>query len=310
MEAFIEAMWEAITALFWVICYWLEAVVIFFIPHSYRRKSVEGQKVLITGAGSGLGRGMAERFSRLGCELILWDVNQAGNEKTGEMCRDLGAKVHTYTCDLTKKEEVYAQAGQVKAEIGDVDILVNNAGIVTGRKMLDCPDELMIATMNVNCNANFWTLKSFLPSMLARNHGHIVTVASGAGTSGVNGLVDYCASKFGAVGLHEALNAELDALGKAGVHATLVCPGYIDTGMFTGANIKWAWALPLLQPDYVCDRIIEAVLINQEFLMTPRILYFALAFKALAPVKAWKYFARVCGMSSSMDNFVGHSKSQ
>jgi len=306
MEAFIEA----ITALFWVVYYWLEAVVIFCIPHTYRTKSVTGQKVLITGAGSGLGRGMAVRFTRLGCQLVLWDINQAGNEETGDMCRKLGATVHTYTVDLTKREDVYAKAGQVKADVGDIDVLVNNAGIVTGRKMLDCPDELMIATMDVNCNANFWTLKSFMPSMLARNHGHIVTVASVAGTAGVNGLVDYCASKFGAVGLHEAMNAELDALGKSGVHATLVCPGFIDTGMFMGANIKWAWAVPILQPDYVCDRIVEAVLINQELLMMPRMLYIAAAFKALAPVKAVKYFARVCGISSSMDNFVGRSKSQ
>jgi len=283
--------------------------VLFFIPKSLRKKQVTGEKVLITGSGSGLGRGLAVRFALQGCHMILWDVNATGNEETAELCRNLGAKVNTYTVDLTKKEDVYIQAGKVKSQVGDIDILVNNAGIVTGRKMLDCPDDLMIATMNVNCNANFWTLKSFLPSMLARNHGHIVTIASIAGLSGVAGLVDYCASKFGAVGFHESTNAELDSLGKTGIHTTLVCPGYIDTGMFDGVQIKWQWLAPLLKPDYVCDQILTAVLTNQELLVMPKSLYGAVAFKALAPVKAQKLLARKSGISSSMDNFTGRSKS-
>ena len=82
------------------------------------------------------------------------------------------------------------------------------------------------------------TLKSFLPSMLSRNHGHVVTIASMAGIVGVNGLIDYCASKFAAVGLNESLSSELDQLEKTGIHTTVVCPGYIKTGMFTGAGIK------------------------------------------------------------------------
>jgi len=273
-----------------------------------RRKKITGEKVLITGAGSGLGRGMSVRFALQGCHVILWDINTKGNEETAEICRNLGAKVNAYTVDLTKKEDIYVQAGKVKSQIGDVDILVNNAGIVTGKKLLDAPDDLMIATMNVNCNAIFWTLKSFLPSMLARNHGHIVTIASIAGLSGVNGLVDYCASKFGAVGLHESINAELDALGKNGIHTTLVCPGYIDTGMFTGAQIKWQWMAPLLKPDYVCDQVVDAVLTNQELLLMPRTLHAAVFFKAIAPVKAQKLLARKSGISSSMDDFVGRTK--
>ena len=74
--------------------------------------------------------------------------------------------------------------------------------------------------------------------MLSRNHGHVVTIASMAGIVGVNGLIDYCASKFAAVGLNESLSSELDQLEKTGIHTTVVCPGYIKTGMFTGAGIK------------------------------------------------------------------------
>ena len=119
---------------------------------------------------------------------------------------------------------------QVKADVGDVDILINNAGIVTGKKFLECSDSLIEKTMQVNTNAHFWvrkivksikrlqvlksnsvpqTVKSFLPSMLQRNRGHVVSIASSAGFFGVTGLADYCASKFAAVGFDESLRNEI-----------------------------------------------------------------------------------------------------
>ncbi len=74
--------------------------------------------------------------------------------------------------------------------------------------------------------------------MIANNRGHILTIASSAGIFGVAGLMDYCASKYGAVGLHESLTSELHTLGMDGVKTTLVCPYYINTGMFNGVNTR------------------------------------------------------------------------
>ena len=79
-------------------------------------------------------------------------------------------------------------------------------------------------------------MKAFLPAMMDKNHGHIVTIASAAGLFGVNGLVDYCASKHAAVGLHSSLTVELYAQKYNGIHTTCVCPIYIDSGMFTGVK--------------------------------------------------------------------------
>lgn len=78
--------------------------------------------------------------------------------------------------------------------------------------------------MNVNAMAHFWTCKAFVPDMMKRNHGHIVSIASLAGCVGVNKLTDYCASKFTAVGFEESLRLELFALGYDNVHSTCVCP--------------------------------------------------------------------------------------
>lgn len=72
--------------------------------------------------------------------------------------------------------------------------------------------------------------------MMDKNHGHVVTIASAAGLFGTNGLVDYCASKHAAVGLHSALTTELYAQKYDGVHTTCICPTYIDSGMFDGVR--------------------------------------------------------------------------
>ena len=82
------------------------------------------------------------------------------------------------------------------------------------------------------------TIKEFLPSMLQHNHGHIVSIASIAGCTGLAGAVDYCSSKFAAVGLMEALRQELASQGKTGIHLTTVCPSLITTGMFSGVRFR------------------------------------------------------------------------
>ena len=83
------------------------------------------------------------------------------------------------------------------------------------------------------------TVKSFLPAMKKRNHGHIVTIASIAGLVGCNNLVDYCASKFANVGFNESLSLELFEENLDGIHTTVVCPYYIDTGMFAGCKTRY-----------------------------------------------------------------------
>lgn len=96
----------------------------------------------------------------------------------------------------------------------------------------------LILNLSLSSYRRRQTLKAFLPNMLERNHGHIVTIASIMGELVVPGLSDYCMSKFAAVALHESLLREARAQGKDGVHFTLINPYKIDTGMFDGATIK------------------------------------------------------------------------
>ncbi|KAK6310547.1 hypothetical protein J4Q44_G00186020 [Coregonus suidteri] len=91
-------------------------------------------------------------------------------------------------------------------------------------------------------------------------------------------MSDYCASKFAAIGFAESVALELLATGKDGVKTTIVCPHFINTGMFDGCNTKWP-LLPILDPDYVAKRITEAILTDQVYLLLPKSMYLLLGMK-------------------------------
>uniref|UniRef100_A0A8C9XNS6 Short-chain dehydrogenase/reductase 3 n=1 Tax=Sander lucioperca TaxID=283035 RepID=A0A8C9XNS6_SANLU len=240
-----------------------------------RLKCIEGELCLITGAGGALGRLFAQEFAKEGAHLVLWDCNTAANEQTAKVVRELGVQVHTYTVDLSKRQNIYETADRVRAEVGEVSFLVNNAGVVAGRRLLDCPDELLERTLLVNCHALFWMTKAFLPQMKAKNHGHIVTIASALGLFST--ACDYCASKFGAVGFHESLTHELLAEDMDGIKTTLVCPYIVDTGMFAGCEIRKELRslIPPLEPLYTVQQSMKAILAEQQMICIPRLMYIA-----------------------------------
>src|SRR5207249_2932649 len=91
-------------------------------------------------------------------------------------------------------------------DVGPIDILVNNAGVVSGRTLLEARDDDILRTFDVNTLALFWTTRAFLPAMLERGTGHVVTIASAAGLVGTSRLVDYCASKHAAVGVDRSMD--------------------------------------------------------------------------------------------------------
>lgn len=224
------------------------------------------------------------------------------------MINNINAEAYAYTVDLSRREQIYSTAERVKTEIGKVDILINNAGIVTGKKIFDCPDELIELTMAVNTHALFYTTKAFVPAMLRANHGHIVTIASMAGKAGISGLVDYCASKHGAIGFHESLTAELYASEHTGVKTTVVCPYYIDTGMFEGVRTRSPTFLPILEPEYVVDCIMEAVLTNKELISMPRFNYFVMFAMGFLPSNVLRVLAQYFGANETMETFKGRAK--
>lgn len=276
----------------------------FFVPPP--RKSVFGEIVLITGAGSGIGRQLAREFAKLGAELVLWDINETSNAETARQLREeFHAKCSPYTVDVGDKSQIERTAQRVKTEVGEVNILINNAGVVSGKKFINTPDVLVERTFDVNLLAHFWTVKCFLPSMLKNNHGHIVNIASSTGLVGLNRLTDYSASKFGVVGFTEVLNYEIIFSGYRGVHTTLVCSSYVKTGMFAGCKMRFPWLLPALEVENTTNRIMQGILTNQYIICIPKLIYFLSYLKVILPVDAFLEVVKFFGAATFMDTYVG-----
>jgi len=285
--------------------YGLEQLVRWIYPSVFK-KSIEGDVVLITGGGSGIGRLMALKLSKLGAVIVTWDVNAKGNDETVSMIKSAGGTAYGYTLDLTSRQKIYKAAEDVQREVGNVKILINNAGIVSGSTLLSTPDEKIIRTYDVNVMAHFWTIKAFLPDMIINQKGHIVNIASLAGYSGMNKLVDYCSSKFAAVGLDDALKVELKVQGHGDyINTTLVCPYYISTGMFGGVKSK---IIPIQEPDYVAEEAINGILLNKTQVVVPWWCAFLVTLKTILPHKGFMYLSNVFGFNCSMDEFEGRSK--
>jgi len=261
--------------------------------------------ILITGAASGLGRLMARTMATEGARLVLWDVDARGLEATRAELALAPAPVTTYVCDLTDRAAIAATAAHTLADCGPVDILVNNAGVVSGKTLLAASDADIERTFAVNALALFWLTRAFLPGMLARDRGHIVTIASAAGLVGTSRLVDYCASKHAAVGFDESLRLELRRE-RRNVVTTVVCPFFISTGMFDGVRTRVPWLLPILEPEYAVRRILDAIRTNRRRLIMPR--FVAMTYLArVLPVALFDAIMEFLGVSRSMDEFRGRA---
>jgi all-trans-retinol dehydrogenase (NAD+) len=265
---------------------------------------IQGNNVLITGGASGIGRLLAVKMAAQGAKVVLWDIDA---ERLGRTVQELNQnderRAFGYVCDVSDKESVYAAAARVRAEVGPIHILVNNAGKVTGSPFLQCSDQAVERTLAVNTLSLFWTCKAFLPDMVRQGVGHIVTIASAAGVIGVNRLVDYCTSKWAAVGFDEALRMELREMAP-NLKTTIVCPFYVNTGLFAGVATRFPWLLPILEEDRVAQRIVDAIAHNRRRLMMPAIVYVVPLLRIL-PVRLFDAVAGFLGINRSMEHFTG-----
>lgn len=269
---------------------------------------LDGATVLVTGAASGIGLKMAERFAGQGASLVLWDIDSDALEAASSQVAKAGTVAHTDIVDVGDHEAVTRAAKRADSATKGVDIVVNNAGIVTGRPLTELTPEQIERTFRVNVLSLFWVTQAFLPGMLERNRGHVVTIASAAGLVGVAKQTDYSASKHAAIGFDESLRAELGAAG-SDVRTTVVCPFFIDTGMFDGVVTRFPRLLPILQPDDVVDQIIRAIQRDNARLVMPPLLRTMPALRAL-PVGAFDWAMGFFGVNSTMDDFAGRHGSE
>lgn len=270
----------------------------------YDGTALHEARVLITGGARGLGRSMALEAARRGAAVTIWDLDRERAEAVVTELTATGATACAARVDVTDREQVAAAA----SEAGPQDVVINNAGIITGKRLLEASDEEIRRTFELNTLALFWVTRAFLPGMLERDHGTIATIASAAGLAGVARQTDYSASKWAAVGFTESLRAELRADSSA-VGTFVMCPFYIDTGMFEGASTKFPRLLPILKEQEVARSALTAIERGKEQIITPWLARLLPAARIL-PVRLFDRGLDLLGINHTMDGFVGRGQSR
>jgi len=192
-----------------------------------------GKVAVITGAGSGIGRALAEQLAKEGCRLALADINADSLETTATALRQQGTQLSSHLLDVADRAAVYAFADDVLAAYGSVHLVINNAGVSVSQTVAELRYEDFEWLMGIN----FWGVvhgtKAFLPHLLKNNKGHIVNISSIFGIVGVPTQSAYNASKFAVRGFTEALRQELTG---SGVAVSCVHPGGIKTNIARSAR--------------------------------------------------------------------------
>jgi NAD(P)-dependent dehydrogenase (short-subunit alcohol dehydrogenase family) len=211
--------------------------------------SLHGKTALVTGAASGIGRETALAFARRGADLVICDVDAAGLAASAEAIRGLGRAVQAERVDVSSAEEMQAFAASVHARVEAVDLLMNNAGVGIGGGFLDTSLADWDWILGINLRGVIHGCHFFVPPMVRRGRGgHVINVSSAAGYSASSALVAYNATKFGVLGLSEALWEELRP---HGIGVTAVCPGLIDTPITRNARLVGAMNDPKLREEMV-----------------------------------------------------------
>ncbi|HET7260843.1 MAG TPA: 3-oxoacyl-ACP reductase FabG [Casimicrobiaceae bacterium] len=190
---------------------------------------------IITGAGQGIGRATALKFAAEGAKVALCDINSAAIEDTVRTILDDGGAAAGFTVDVTDKESIARMVAAVMAKWGRIDTLVNNAGIVQDAQFKKMTDEQFERVIDVNLKGVYHCTKAVVEIMLEQNSGVILNASSIVGLYGNFGQTNYAATKFGVIGMVKTWAREL---GRKGIRANAICPGFIETPILSSIPDK------------------------------------------------------------------------
>ena len=242
-------------------------------------QDLKGKTAVVTGGGSGIGRGMCRRFAKQGMRVVVADVEGASAERTANALRADGARAIGIACDVSKRSEIEALADESIEEFGAVDVVCNNAGIFFGGKLREFTEGDWEWTMSVNLMGVVHGSTIFGEHMAQRGSGQIVNTASIGGWAPDPNCAPYTTSKFAVVGFSEALRRDLEP---DGVGVTILCPGPVATGMAKADRLRPASAgtspatslaaEPVMAvgmpPDDVGDLVIDGIRENATYVFT------------------------------------------
>ncbi|MFB7721714.1 MULTISPECIES: SDR family oxidoreductase [unclassified Nocardia] len=246
---------------------------------NYPAIDLAGARVLITGAGRGIGQCTAELFASKGAEVAIADVDTAAAQAVAAA---LDAKA--FELDVRHRD----QWDKVVADFGRIDILVNNAGVMPAGAFLDEPDAVGHTTIDVNVWGLIHGMRAVAPGMVDRGRGHIINVASLAGKIPIAGLAVYNASKFAAVGLSAATRLEFEPYG---VSVSTVMPSAVRTRLSSGLTL--GAGMPTVDPEDVAAAVVQTVRTRRAEVAVPNYLGPIDAVFAAAPEPAVRLVRRL-----------------
>jgi len=189
------------------------------------------KKALVTGAGRGIGRAIAEELARQGAHVICVSQNPASCGGAAEAIRDSGGSAEAHPVDVSDGPAVKALADELAKAHGCIDILVNNAGITRDMLLMRMKDEEWQAVLRTNLDSCFYWSRALMPLMARKRWGRVINISSVIGLMGNAGQANYAAAKAGMIGMSKSLAREF---AKRGVTVNVVAPGFIKTDMTEG----------------------------------------------------------------------------
>lgn len=273
------------------------------------QKRFLGARVVITGAGSGIGKAIAKSIVAEGGRVALWGLHKTNVQELADALNDTYGSAQEpvafpFRVDVAQARAVERTSRETIRALHGVNVVVNNAGIISGKSLKQLDDRDIRQTFGVNSMALFWVTKAFLGELERHRRARIVNIASVAGFVSVAGQSDYSASKFAAVGFTNALRAELRHT-HSSVSTLLVCPYYISTGMFTGVDAQISGhAMRMLTTEEVSQAIVDAIATDKERLFIPKRSQLVTMMAAL-PVRIADRLLEGVHANDAMTHFVG-----
>jgi NAD(P)-dependent dehydrogenase (short-subunit alcohol dehydrogenase family) len=243
-------------------------------------EELEGKTAFVTGAASGIGRGLADRFASEGMQVFLADIEEAALTAAVAEIEKTGVEVRGTVCDVSKKSSLEAAAEEAFAVFGHVHVVCNNAGISTFGPLVDTTAGDWDWTVGVNLMGVVHGIQTFVPHMLDHGEGgHVVNTASICGLMPMAGCGVYTATKYAVVGLSEVLKLEV---GEQGIGVSVLCPAFVNTRLHESTrNLPKGSDATKPVPDFVkaalgggsspaemAARVVEGIRKNQLHILT------------------------------------------
>lgn len=253
-------------------------------------KNINNKVVVITGAGSGIGRALAIKFATYNCKLALCDINEQILEETKSLLQNDKVEVLLKKLDVSDKEAFFEFAEEVQKKLGSADIVINNAGVALGRLTIQ---ETSLEDFEWLMGINFWGMvygtKAFLPQLNKDSTTAVVNVSSLFGMLGASFNGAYCASKFGIRGFNEVLMTELF---DSNIQVHSVHPGGIKTNIAKnakGGDEKFSKIFEekflKMPPEKAADIIIKGIKRNRARIIVGSDAKFTIFLTKIFPVK-------------------------